>query len=98
MVHGRHTDLRYGFMNATCREDHTCICERHRLTIMGRPKSPDCVSTTMSPERVFTPEKAREIGEALGLTVARVKSRLHDGRKLLRERLAASSADDRSRT
>ena len=31
----------------------------------------------------------REIAVALGLTVARVKSRLHDGRERLRERLAA---------
>jgi RNA polymerase sigma factor (sigma-70 family) len=31
----------------------------------------------------------REIAAALGLTVARVKSRLHDGRERLRERLAA---------
>jgi RNA polymerase sigma-70 factor (ECF subfamily) len=30
----------------------------------------------------------REIAAALGLTVARVKSRLHDGREKLRERLA----------
>jgi RNA polymerase sigma-70 factor (ECF subfamily) len=30
----------------------------------------------------------REIAAALGITVARVKSRLHDGRELLRERLA----------
>jgi hypothetical protein len=34
---------------------------------MGRPKSPDCDQPTMSPDRVFTPEKAREIGEALGV-------------------------------
>jgi RNA polymerase sigma-70 factor (ECF subfamily) len=31
----------------------------------------------------------REIASALSLTVARVKSRLHDGRELLRERLTA---------
>ena len=30
----------------------------------------------------------REIGEALGIPVARVKSRLHDGRELVRERIA----------
>lgn len=29
----------------------------------------------------------REIGDALGLTVARVKSRLHDGREIVRERI-----------
>jgi len=35
-----------------------------------------------------------EIAVALGLTVARVKSRLHDGRELLRERLARKRGRD----
>ena len=38
-----------------------------RPTIMIRPKSGGSNSPTMSPKRVFTPEKAKEIGEALGV-------------------------------
>jgi hypothetical protein len=34
---------------------------------MTRPKSSDCDPTAMSPNRVFTPEKAKEVGEALGV-------------------------------
>ena len=34
---------------------------------MIRPKSGDHQSKTMSPKRVFTPEKAKEIGETLGV-------------------------------
>jgi RNA polymerase sigma-70 factor (ECF subfamily) len=36
----------------------------------------------------------REIAAALGLTVARVKSRLHDGREKLRERLSRERRKD----
>lgn len=38
-----------------------------------------------------------EIGRALGLTVARVKSRLHDGRERLRRRLVERQARERGR-
>jgi len=34
---------------------------------MTRPKSSDCDPTIMSPDGVFTPEKAKEVGEALGV-------------------------------
>ena len=34
---------------------------------MTKPKSSDCDPTIMSSDSVFTPEKAKEVGEALGV-------------------------------